>query len=198
MRTRVIQTQPQCDGASRPGLVESRVRVNNPCCPVDCAITQWTPFSPCSTSCGEVGTQTRTRQVGVRVARCGRETEPRRIGSDLTRLDPIADPSSLSTPLEPRSILPCPALSEAVNCDPGCCTADCSVSAWSQWGACTKSCGGGTEQRTRQLLINPSCSGVGCPSLSETRPCNQQCCSVGTIESRHIRTNGRMQSADVC
>lgn len=37
--------------------------------PVDCAVTNWSPFSSCSSTCGAAGTQTRTRQV-VRLIEC--------------------------------------------------------------------------------------------------------------------------------
>ena len=75
----------------------------------------------------------------------------------------------------------CPSLSETIDCNPGCCSVECSVGQWSPWSVCSKSCGGGSETRSRNVLISPSCGGSGCPNLFESRICNDQCCPVGTI-----------------
>ena len=45
---------------------------------------------------------------------------------------------------------------------------------WAQWSPCTKSCGGGTKQRTR------SCPNKSCPGQSdENKPCSAQICPIG-------------------
>ena len=51
---------------------------------------------------------------------------------------------------------------------------------WSPWkyGPCSKSCGGGTQQRTR-VCDNPapSCGGNDCSGLSvDKSECNNHCC----------------------
>jgi len=59
---------------------------------------------------------------------------------------------------------------------------DCSVSAWSTWSACTKSCGnGGWQTRHREVLINPSTYGKSCPrKMMRRRKCRQMPCPADT------------------
>jgi hypothetical protein len=40
---------------------------------------------------------------------------------------------------------------------------------WSTWSTCTKSCGGGTQNRTRQINIPGSCGGEACASARAGR-----------------------------
>jgi hypothetical protein len=71
----------------------------------------------------------------------------------------------------------CPSLSESCNTQacptqdttPTTQNVDCEVS---DWGDCTKTCGGGT--RTRQVIVTKQGNGRSCPPLSES--CNTQAC----------------------
>jgi hypothetical protein len=56
---------------------------------------------------------------------------------------------------------------------------DSIVSTWSSWSSCDKTCGGGTQTRTRRVLTQ----GDYTPSLSETRSCNMQPCPVNCVVS---------------
>ncbi len=53
---------------------------------------------------------------------------------------------------------------------------DAKVGPWSDWSACTSTCGGGTQNRTRPVIINPANGGAPLPSLNESRGCNTQAC----------------------
>jgi hypothetical protein len=55
---------------------------------------------------------------------------------------------------------------------------DCAVSGWSEFGACSVSCGGGTQTQTRTIITPAAYSGAACPSLSNSQACNVQACSV--------------------
>ena len=55
---------------------------------------------------------------------------------------------------------------------------NCQVSAWSDWSMCSKTCGGGTQTRTRMVTQPPMNGGTACPALSETRACNTQACAM--------------------
>jgi len=53
---------------------------------------------------------------------------------------------------------------------------DCQVSDWSQWGGCSKQCGGGTQVQTRNITVQPRNGGRECPPLTQSRVCNEQLC----------------------
>jgi len=53
---------------------------------------------------------------------------------------------------------------------------NCAVSGWSAWGSCSKSCGGGSQSRTRSITTPASNGGAACPALSEQQSCNNQAC----------------------
>jgi hypothetical protein len=74
----------------------------------------------------------------------------------------------------------CPVLSESQPCNTQACInpVNCEVSAWTDWGACSKSCGSGEQTRTRTLTKQPANGGSACPVLSESQPCNTQSCST--------------------
>jgi sugar lactone lactonase YvrE len=55
---------------------------------------------------------------------------------------------------------------------------DCAVSGWSEFGACSVSCGGGTQTQTRTIITPAAYGGAECPSLSNSQACNVQACSV--------------------
>ena len=77
-RTRQVNTHSAHGGAACPSLAEQRECQTNPC-PVDCAQSQWAPWSQCSVPCGQSGKRTRTRTVEVQPkyggTACGDATE---------------------------------------------------------------------------------------------------------------------------
>eukprot|EP01062_Namystynia_karyoxenos_P050937 TRINITY_DN3979_c0_g2_i1.p1 TRINITY_DN3979_c0_g2~~TRINITY_DN3979_c0_g2_i1.p1 ORF type:complete len:1586 (+),score=449.87 TRINITY_DN3979_c0_g2_i1:111-4868(+) len=56
----------------------------------------------------------------------------------------------------------------------------CLVSDWSAWSTCDRSCGGGSQTRTRTVTRQPSAGGAACPTLVESQTCNAQACSGAT------------------
>ena len=58
------------------------------------------------------------------------------------------------------------------------CPVDCILSDWSDWSSCSKSCGGGTHTRTRNIKQKPLNGGAPCGPLEDTQDCNPQKCSV--------------------
>lgn len=57
---------------------------------------------------------------------------------------------------------------------------DCGVKAFGAWSACTKSCGGGSQKRTRNNTP-PRYGGILCPHSAETRPCNDHTCAIPCV-----------------
>jgi hypothetical protein len=56
-------------------------------------------------------------------------------------------------------------------------SADCELGFWSQWSTCSASCGGGQQERHRQIAKEPKGEGKFCDTaLSETAPCMVQAC----------------------
>ena len=62
-------------------------------------------------------------------------------------------------------------------------TADCVVSVWSEWDACSVPCGGGERSHTRTIVTQPAYNGRACPDLVEkdSSPCNPQLCTGKSV-----------------
>ncbi|KAK6588702.1 thrombospondin type 1 domain-containing [Cryptosporidium xiaoi] len=78
----------------------------------------------------------------------------------------------------------CPPLEDFRPCARKSCKSDCILSEWSEWEQCSKSCGGGSRARSRNIVSAPN-EGSECGILKEFEPCNEfQCiatrdCEVG-------------------
>lgn len=60
----------------------------------------------------------------------------------------------------------------------------CIMSAYTNWSACSKSCGGGERSRTRSVTQPATCDCTPCSStLRETQSCNSQACPVDCVLS---------------
>ena len=75
----------------------------------------------------------------------------------------------------------CPEFSETVGC--GNPTVNCAVGGWLPYGACSPSCGPGSQTRTRPVTQNAACGGSGCPTLSESAGCNNGCCPTNCVQT---------------
>ena len=65
---------------------------------------------------------------------------------------------------------------------------DCVVSQWADFSVCTSVCGGGSQNRSRDVLTAAANGGRSCPSLFDLRPCNTHPCSNGTYaNSTYVR-----------
>jgi hypothetical protein len=53
---------------------------------------------------------------------------------------------------------------------------DCAVGPWGVWSQCSKSCGGGTKVRGRNVTTPVTAPGQACPALSQKRPCGTKTC----------------------
>lgn len=62
---------------------------------------------------------------------------------------------------------------------------DCVVGSWGPWSSCTSSCGVGSTERSRQVLVPPRNGGTPCPDLKQRRGCfgNNAVCSSAKGEN---------------
>merc|ERR1719343_1574611 len=56
------------------------------------------------------------------------------------------------------------------------CPVNCEMSSWSGWSGCSKECGGGTQGKTRSILVKPRNGGTECDTTLEEQPCNTGSC----------------------
>jgi Spondin-like TSP1 domain/Thrombospondin type 1 domain len=198
-RARSVDIDAMHGGAVCPApMAESRPCNERPC-PVDCKVSEWSAWSACSAACGG-GTQTRSRTVETDTAHggdaCPELTESRVCNSNPCPVDckvgAWSEWSACSKECGPgeqtrtRIIdtasahggLECPALSEKRECQNKPCPVHCTVSEWTDWSACSKTCGPGTQTRTRTVTTQPQHDGDACPALVEDQPCNVKPCAV--------------------
>ena len=139
-RARSVVTSPAYNGTACPPLSERRAclegGINLSPCPVDCKVTSWAPWTPCSVSCGAGGAQRRQRSV---------VTSPAHGGGRCPDLH--ADRPCLGVTLPP-------------------CPVDCRLSGWGNWSACSTSCGAGAQTRTRSVVGVALHGGAACPPPS--------------------------------
>lgn len=205
-RSRLIISQATGDGV--PCNVSSTTEVE-PCgrhvCPRDCEVSEYSAWDPCPI-CGG-GETSRSREITqtpagsgaacpdtlVETATC--ETEPCPVDcvvSPFGAFSACVGCGSVSLRTRTRTIVTypsyggeaCPSLTESVDCTPAPCYVPCSVTNWTEWSACTVSCGGGTTTRTRQVIGAPT-NVSECPPVTETLACNTLECSVDCVVSSY-------------
>jgi len=58
------------------------------------------------------------------------------------------------------------------------CPVNCKLSTWSGWSKCSADCGGGVQQRLREVKQAMKYGGAPCGETSETKACNAQACEA--------------------
>jgi len=71
---------------------------------------------------------------------------------------------------------PCLPLTAYRSCNQAPCPVNCLLSAWSGWSKCSAECGGGVQQRLREVKVASKFGGNPCSATSETKSCNGQAC----------------------
>mmetsp|Transcript_102816 Transcript_102816/g.289147 ORF Transcript_102816/g.289147 Transcript_102816/m.289147 type:complete len:946 (+) Transcript_102816:95-2932(+) len=82
----------------------------------------------------------------------------------------------------------CGATTDAEACNIQACDSDCTLTPWREWSACTKSCGGGTQQRTRAVQADPV-GGGSCASPDSFARVRHQSCAQTPCEEE-LLVNG--------
>uniref|UniRef100_A0A8C7X3Z2 Adhesion G protein-coupled receptor B1a n=1 Tax=Oryzias sinensis TaxID=183150 RepID=A0A8C7X3Z2_9TELE len=183
----------QCSGPLR----EQRPCNNSSVCPVHGAWDDWTPWSLCSSTCGQ-GQRYRTRtctppQFGG--APCDGPNKQNKfcniascpVDGKWNEWGPWSFCSTTCSNGTMKRTRQCNAPSyggseckgaweETTDCDLGVCPVDGKWQPWSLWSSCTKTCGGGRQQRHR-ICYGPFFGGQPCPGeREEVRPCNEKRC----------------------
>jgi len=179
-KTRTIDTDPVHGGKGCP-MLTATFDCNPQPCPVDCVHSAWTAWGYanatvinnmaqgqytdeqlyaiwstdgmdlCSESCG-TGQQRRYRTVAIAAAHGGA------VCTDLL-----------------------PAANAVRTCTLGVCPVDCTVTPFNGWTGCSKTCGGGTKERTRSVVTSGNDGGFQCPELTQTSECFTQDCPVDCV-----------------
>ena len=210
-RDRTVTVNAAYSGAACPALADSS-SCSTDACPVDCQVTQWSAWGDCSKTCGS-GVKTRDRTVTVNAAYSGAacpaladssscSTDACPVDCQVTQWSAFGSCSTTcgsGVKTRTRAVTvnaaysgaACPALADSSSCSTDACPVDCTVSAWSAWGACSTTCGAGSvKTRSRAVIVAAAYSGAACPALSDTTasgcstdPCPPQ---LWSDDSAHI------------
>jgi hypothetical protein len=179
-------------------------------------MSSWSGYGSCSKSCG-AGKKTKTRTVLVAAkcgaAACGAATAPASCNDFGCPIDcalgnwnawqacSVTCGGGTQKRGRPVTTQPqhggqkCQHTSESQACGQDKCPVHCKVSAWSEWGSCSKTCGGGVSKRSRSVVVKPEYGGTICPDLDATSSCKrQQCpvdCQVGSWSEWYAYANGK-------
>mmetsp|Transcript_51454 Transcript_51454/g.164750 ORF Transcript_51454/g.164750 Transcript_51454/m.164750 type:complete len:362 (+) Transcript_51454:2-1087(+) len=151
-RTRqVVRMADECGSPAVGNARETQVcNVDTLCEPtVDCLFTEWGGWSACSMTCN--GIMKRARRIQRYGSGNGAYCE-----GALKETSPCNPSPEEATP-------------SACADDP---PVDCELGLWSDWGACSSTCGGGEHRRVRELLRAPANGGKACDGpLSVVKQC---------------------------
>jgi hypothetical protein len=205
--TRYIVTPNKGNGkACDPTLVKTET-CNLKDCDANCELSEWSPWSTCDATCGD-GKETSTRYVTKPKKGNGLPCEPNLVKTRSCKLKDCPVDCKLSEwsnwtgcdkvcgegiDKKTRTIItmnqgtgiPCSALGSLVEtktCKLKECDVDCKLSEFSNWSTCNAKCAGGTQKRTRTVLIPKKANGLDCLPLEETQKCNELECVCGVNE----------------
>jgi len=78
----------------------------------------------------------------------------------------------------------CLPLSAMRSCNSNPCPVNCKLEAWNGWSKCSAQCGGGVQQRLRDVKQVMKFGGKPCSASSETKACNGQACETDCVLSK--------------
>jgi len=77
----------------------------------------------------------------------------------------------------------CLKLEAVKQCNMQPCPVDCKLATWAGWSKCSADCGGGVQQRLREVKVGMKFGGQPCDLVSETQACNNQACEKDCVLS---------------
>ncbi|XP_052132160.1 spondin-1 [Frankliniella occidentalis] len=126
----------------------------------ECRVDEWTPWSPCSVSCGK-GLRMRTRNYQM-------DAKAQMLGCDKQLVQ-----KEMCVAHEPS----CPGDAEELDAAE---QTNCAVTPWGPWSECSSSCGPGSEVRSRRFEDRLGLKKCPFIELTEKRKCSQPPC-VDTV-----------------
>lgn len=213
-RTRSVQTFPSNGGQNCVGAATETTSCNPQPCPVDCVWDLWGPTGPCSASCGG-GTAIRNRTVLTLASNggtdcIGKASDEQPCGQNPCPVDcswqdwtnwtactvtcsPV--PVTQTRTRKVQTVAGyggAPCTGDSVDkqaCNITACPVDCVLSSWSEWGACSVSCGtGGKQVRARDKLTAPANGGKPCDPTGLSQ---EQACADSPDCDQAIKSAGR-------
>lgn len=188
-----------------------RRECNAQLCPVPCAWSAFSKWTPCSQNCGG-GYQMRTRTVVVEAAEGGKAchgcaTDSRACNlqscarnckwNPWTPWSPCSEVCNGGTQNRTREVRNLAANGgqecegESTNfrdCNTQKCPIPCEWTPWGEWDTCTKTCGGGMQGRVRSVLQKERYGGKPCEGdPQQMQGCSMQACPICKDSPRYAR-----------
>lgn len=82
---------------------------------------------------------------------------------------------------QPDGGVECLPLKELRRCNEQPCPVDCELGSWSGWSSCSSECGGGVQQRIRDVVRDMKHNGNPCGAVSDAKACNVQSCEADCV-----------------
>jgi len=197
-KTRNIVTSPQHGGAHCGDLYVVD-ECNTHACPVNCELSAWSDYTPCTKSCGIGGEQTKLRSVSRESMYGGEACAPLQdtrvcnvhacpINCLMSMFTPWGDcsqPCGVGDKNKTRTVTlaaahggdACPHVIEHASCNYHACEKECVLNSWGNWTDCSQSCGTGYQHRYRDYQT-PLMKDKNCAHLHEVHTCNDHSCPI--------------------
>jgi hypothetical protein len=163
-------------GLACPPAEDTGTVCNNQPCPRDCVVSQWGGWGACSKKCNPTpdaptsADPDSTRNAGKQYRRRSIESLAYYGGAE------------------------CPSLVDDVTCNVEACPTNCVMSAWSEWGSCSKNCAGKTpgtrlfgarQERERYVEVAAANGGHACPAMTQTKLCALHPCGANVCTTNN-------------
>lgn len=208
-RTRGVKIPAVEGGADCSGDASEEMSCNLRACPVDCVPSDWSSWEPCTTSCGN-GTQVRRRYAEVQATGGGLACDNNFLEEQSCYEGPCpvscvwgdwgswsscgascGSSDSYVSSIRERDVfesaggLPCQGdATRRKRCGFDECPVDCRWNDWGEWGACTRSCGGGLSERLRNASVAAAFGGSDCEGATrDVMACSSKPCPVDCVLS---------------
>jgi len=204
-----------CDGSSKEETV-----CNATACPLDCALSEWSEWTNCTRTCGG-GSRKRVRStvqqpmfggedcVGPFQAKesCAEQFCPLDCAWSTWTLWSVCTQtcdSGVTARYRRKASqglyggVPCIGnANEQKSCNTMGCPRDCEWGPWAQWTPCSKTCGGGTIHRSREISVKSKNGGNQClGSPQQGAECNMQSCATDCVWTDWTEWNACPVSCD--